>query len=60
MKMNTNQSDLSHEFGSDHVAVSVSSLGRSVEFYERNFGFRCERVIGMPEGARWPCWRWRT
>jgi methylmalonyl-CoA/ethylmalonyl-CoA epimerase len=34
-------------FGLDHVAVTVSDLDRSLEFYRRNFGFECRRVLPL-------------
>ena len=30
------------------MAVSVSNLTRSVDFYAKNFGFSCEKVIELP------------
>jgi catechol 2,3-dioxygenase-like lactoylglutathione lyase family enzyme len=38
------------EFTIDHVAVSVSNLNKSVDFYTKILGFKCERIIEMPEG----------
>jgi catechol 2,3-dioxygenase-like lactoylglutathione lyase family enzyme len=38
-------------FSLDHVAVTVSDLERSIEFYGRNFGFACRRVLPLgPKG----------
>jgi len=34
----------------DHVAISVSNLERSIDFYTSLFGFYCERIIKMPDG----------
>ena len=48
MPIQSNKPDESIEFLIDHVAVSVSNLTRSVNFYAKNFGFTCERVIELP------------
>ena len=37
------------DFRIDHVAVTVSNLSRSIDFYGKNFGFSCERVIELPD-----------
>jgi glyoxylase I family protein len=50
MVTNTGNPELNIEFRLDHVAVSVSNLETSVNFYGRNFGFACERVIEMAQG----------
>jgi catechol 2,3-dioxygenase-like lactoylglutathione lyase family enzyme len=40
------------QFGLDHVALTVSDLERSLEFYRRNFGFECRRVLPLRETGR--------
>ena len=42
--------DMSSDFTLDHVAISVSNLNRSIEFYKKNFGFSCDKVSEMPRG----------
>ncbi len=39
-----------NEFSLDHVAISISNLERSIDFYTNIFGFSCERIIEMPDG----------
>ena len=48
MTIHSKKPDASVEFLIDHVAVSVSDLAKSVDFYVKNFGFSCERVIDLP------------
>ena len=50
MTTTSNKPDMANDFLFDHVAVSVSNLNRSIEFYQRNFGLSCERIIEMPKG----------
>ena len=50
MATTSNKPDAVSDFVIDHVAVSVSNLNRSIEFYQRNFGFACERVTDMLKG----------
>jgi catechol 2,3-dioxygenase-like lactoylglutathione lyase family enzyme len=45
-----NKPNMDIEFLIDHVAVSVSNLARSIDFYEQNFGFTCQRVFEMSNG----------
>lgn len=39
-----------NEFSLDHVAISVSNLDRSIDFYSNIFGFTFERIIEMADG----------
>ena len=48
MTVHSSNQDTHGDFTLDHVAVSVSNLARSIEFYAKNFGFGCERVIELP------------
>jgi catechol 2,3-dioxygenase-like lactoylglutathione lyase family enzyme len=51
MTAHNDESETDGRFSIDHVAVSVSDLSRSIDFYSRNFGFVCERVIELPRGG---------
>ena len=44
--------DKNGEFLVDHVAVTVSDLDRSIEFYTRNFGFECQRIVPLRGNGR--------
>ena len=44
-----NETEMNVDFRIDHVAVTVSNLSRSIDFYGKNFGFSCERVIELPD-----------
>ena len=44
-----NKTEMNVDFRIDHVGVSVSNLNRSIDFYGKNFGFSCERVIELPD-----------
>jgi len=47
----TNKSEMYVEFSLDHIAISVSNLDVSIDFYTELFGFTCERIIEMPNKA---------
>jgi glyoxylase I family protein len=45
MTTNADKPDMNREFLIDHVAVSVSNLNRSIDFYKQNFGFLRQAII---------------
>jgi len=48
MTVPNREPDYRGEFLLDHVAITVSNLARSIEFYVKDFGLSCERVIELP------------
>jgi catechol 2,3-dioxygenase-like lactoylglutathione lyase family enzyme len=50
MTSNIKNTEANIEFSFDHIGISISNLDRSIEFYTRMFGFKCERIIEMPMG----------
>ena len=48
MTININMQEAHIEFTLDHVGISISNLVRSIDFYTKMFGFKCERIIEMP------------
>jgi catechol 2,3-dioxygenase-like lactoylglutathione lyase family enzyme len=50
MTSNIKKPEANIEFTFDHVGISVSNLDRSIEFYTKIFGFKCERIIETPMG----------
>lgn len=50
MTANIKKAETNTQFTFDHIGISVSNLDKSIDFYTKIFGFKCQRIIEMPAG----------
>ncbi len=46
--MPDNKTKMKMDFSIDHVGISVGNLERTIDFYSKIFGFKCEKIIDLP------------